>query len=385
MAHPQDCSPQAAVGDVSGLRLRGVAGLAGAAGGTRAARAAVAVLGFRSGSRDADRVRPRPGGGGHAGAVRRGCPPGARHGRRAGLAGLPGHQRQQGDTPVCAARPRACTGRGVDRGEAGGDQPRDAASRPGHRHHGEGRARWPGVPRLEPEQPGQDDHRAVFPARSGAAVGRRAPHLGRTRRPRVAPIAVRRGARAPRGRTRPARRARPAAARVRRPDRVPAQARPVPHPRTRPRHRGIRTGQFLRHPGAPRPPPALRPEARARRGARVVGGAEESAGRSRPQQPRGAHRGPSARVPHLPRRDPQGGVRRRWHDDLGHRHLRHREMARRRGDRAPARRAGAGPVRADPHGRQPVARAPHEGPERAVGPADELPARPRAHARDTGR
>ena len=63
--------------------------------------------------------------------------------------------------------------------------------------------------------------------------------------------------------------------------------------------------------------------------------------RPRGQPPGGAHRGPPARVPRLPWRDPGGQLRRRDDDDLGQRHLRAREDARRRGDRRVPRRAHA--------------------------------------------
>ena len=63
------------------------------------------------------------------------------------------------------------------------------------------------------------------------------------------------------------------------------------------------------------------------------------------EPPGGAHRGPPARVPRVPRRDPEGQLRRRNDGDLGQRHLRGGEVPRRRGDRDPPRRARPGPLR----------------------------------------
>ncbi len=101
----------------------------------------------------------------------------------------------------------------------------------------------------------------------------------------------------------------------------------------------------LRRPAPRRPEPPLRLPARARRGARVVGGAEgraARAGRARPRRPR---RGSPARLRLLPGRDPEGELRRRHGRDLGPRHLRARRgEARRRADRPAPRRAARGDV-----------------------------------------
>ena len=70
---------------------------------------------------------------------------------------------------------------------------------------------------------------------------------------------------------------------------------------------------------------------------------------TRAQPPRRAHRGPPARVPRVPRRDPGRPVRRRHDEDLGQRHLRGAQVPRRRGDGHVPRRAGARPLRAVPH------------------------------------
>ena len=66
-------------------------------------------------------------------------------------------------------------------------------------------------------------------------------------------------------------------------------------------------------PRAQRQPTALGSASRARRGARFVGDPEGPAARRQGQPLRGAHRGPPARVPRLPGRDPEGAVR-RGHD-----------------------------------------------------------------------
>ena len=67
----------------------------------------------------------------------------------------------------------------------------------------------------------------------------------------------------------------------------------------------------LRRAGASRPRDALGPAARARGHARLLGGPEGHPARSRAQPPRGAHGGPPARVPRVPRRHPGGLLRRR--------------------------------------------------------------------------
>ena len=76
-------------------------------------------------------------------------------------------------------------------------------------------------------------------------------------------------------------------------------------------------GRPLLRPEARRPPSALRPAARARRRSEELGGDARPEPRSRREAPRRPHRGPSARVPHLRGRDPEGRVRRRDHDRLG--------------------------------------------------------------------
>ena len=66
----------------------------------------------------------------------------------------------------------------------------------------------------------------------------------------------------------------------------------------------------LRRAGAPRAASPLGPPARARRRALVVGGAQGHPAAEQAEPPRGPHRGPPARVPHVPRRHPEGPVRR---------------------------------------------------------------------------
>ena len=66
----------------------------------------------------------------------------------------------------------------------------------------------------------------------------------------------------------------------------------------------------LRRPGAPRHPPALGPAPGARRRPRLLRDPQRPARGAQGQPPRGAHRGPSARVPRVRGRHPQGPVRR---------------------------------------------------------------------------
>ena len=133
----------------------------------------------------------------------------------------------------------------------------------------------------------------------------------------------------------------------------------------------------FRRPGAPRPRAALGPAARARRRARLLGGAARHPAGARAQPPRGAHRGPPARVPRVPRRDPGRPVRRRDDEDLGPRHLRGAQVPRRRGHGHVPRRARARPLRAVPHPRRRLDDPPH-GPAGRPGPrADARAARRR--------
>ena len=81
--------------------------------------------------------------------------------------------------------------------------------------------------------------------------------------------------------------------------------------------------------------------------------------RSEAQQPRGAYRGPPARVPRLPRRDPGRALRRGDDADLRPRHLRAAQVARQRGDGHLPRRARPRPLRAVPHRRQELDDPPH--------------------------
>ena len=262
---------------------------------------------------------------------------------------------------------------------------------PGDLHDGEGRARGQGVSGLEPEQPGQDHHRAVLDARPRRTDGRRAAHVGRVGTSRRATAtAVRGGARAlPRDRGH-ARRPR---SRRRQARQVPVDAQPDENPGT---GAGVAAAaqrrQRLRHPRTPRPAAALGRAPRTRRGAGVLGGAEGRARDHHREPARRAHRGPPDRVPHVRGDHPEGTVRRRHHDDLGHRHLRDREVARRRGDHPAARRQGGGTLRADPDRRQELADAPHEGSDRSgfdsgniYSARSPFPARSRADARHPGR
>ena len=76
-------------------------------------------------------------------------------------------------------------------------------------------------------------------------------------------------------------------------------------------------------------------------------GAPARRARASGREPAGrAHGGSPARVPGLPRRDPEGRVRRRDDEDLGQRDLRGREVPQGRGDRHLPRRARPRPLRA---------------------------------------
>ena len=125
---------------------------------------------------------------------------------------------------------------------------------------------------------------------------------------------------------------------------------------------------------------ALGSAARARRRARLLGGAARHPARARAQPPGGAHGGPPARVPRVPRRDPGRPVRRGDDDDLGPRHLRDAQVPRRRGHGHVPRRARARPVRPVPDARRRLDDPP-DGPAGRPGPgADARAARADARA-----
>ena len=136
---------------------------------------------------------------------------------------------------------------------------------------------------------------------------------------------------------------------------------------------------------------ALGPAPRARRHARLVGDPEGDPGRPEAQQPRGADRGPPARVPRLPRRDPGRQLRRRDDADLRPRHLRAAQVARQGGDGHLPRRARARQVRAVQDRRQELDDPP-DGPAGGPGPgadagedrADARPASGRCPRDDDG-
>ena len=158
---------------------------------------------------------------------------------------------------------------------------------------------------------------------------------------------------------------------------VPPQARRGAHPGARPRGRsGARHRRPLRGAGAPRPQPALGRAAGARRRAGVVGGAQGPAHRAGHGAAGRAHRGPPDRVPGVLRGDPGGRVRRRPHDDLGHRHLRDGEVEPAGGHRPAARAPGRGPLRLHPHRRQLDPAPLRPGPDRDPLPRDTRPMEP---------
>ena len=135
------------------------------------------------------------------------------------------------------------------------------------------------------------------------------------------------------------------------PEELPRQARPRaarPSPRATRARSG--PGGALRDPGAPRQQPALGPAPGARRRAGVVGAAQGSADPPGREPPGGAHRGPPARVPRLPRRDPGRAPTApgRWRSGTRGTYET-REVPRRRGDRdACTASACSGPLRAVP-------------------------------------
>ncbi len=139
----------------------------------------------------------------------------------------------------------------------------------------------------------------------------------------------------------------------------------------------------VRGAGASRLVVALGPAARARGDAGVVGHPARHPSRPEAQPPGGAHGGPPARVPGLPRHDPEGPLRRGRDEDLGPRRLRAREVARGKGsDGRPSWRAGAGSLRAVSHGRQELDDPP-DGPAAGPGAGDDA-GRARADAGQGG-
>ena len=79
-----------------------------------------------------------------------------------------------------------------------------------------------------------------------------------------------------------------------------------------------------------------------------MGDPERNPRRSGGQPARGTHRGPPARVPRVPRRDPEGSVRRRHDDDLGRGHVRRAQVGGPQGRGHLPRRAAERALRAVP-------------------------------------
>ena len=129
---------------------------------------------------------------------------------------------------------------------------------------------------------------------------------------------------------------------------LPRQARLREDPRARRRGGGGAGRGAVRHPGAPRHAAALGPAARARRRPGLVGDPQRDPRRPRRQPAGGPHRGPSARVPGLPRQDPGRRVRGGHHDDLGPGHVRDPPVGGEEGRGHLPRRAPVGPLRAVP-------------------------------------
>ena len=135
------------------------------------------------------------------------------------------------------------------------------------------------------------------------------------------------------------------------PEPLPLQARLRRDPRAHRRgwlRRRWRRRRAVRRAAARRDPAALGSAARARRRAGIVGDPQRDPPGPRRQPARGPHRGPPARVHRLPRRDPQGPVRRRHDDDLGRRHLRAAQVGATQGRGHVPRRAPQRPLRPVP-------------------------------------
>src|SRR5262249_48053630 len=142
------------------------------------------------------------------------------------------------------------------------------------------------------------------------------------------------------------------------PRRLPAQARPRPHPRAL-RGWTARVGWAVRRPATGRPAPPLRPPPRDGGGAQELGSPQGPVDPSRDQAPGRPRGGPPPRVRRLRGRDSQGQLRRRRCHRLGPRKLPVGEArgspraagARPRRDRLPGLQA-PGPLDPRPHGRQ---------------------------------
>src|SRR5690606_32719969 len=157
-------------------------------------------------------------------------------------------------------------------------------------------ARRQGARRLVAELRREDDDRPLLLAWPRAPLGGCPAHLGGDRGPGARPARDGRGARGPAPARRPPRG--PRLPRGGPPRDLPLDARPEEDERARARGgpRPPARRALLRDPGARRAPEALRLPPRARRRARELGPAQGRAHRPEAQPPRGAHRGPPARV-----------------------------------------------------------------------------------------
>ena len=166
------------------------------------------------------------------------------------------------------------------------------------------------------------------------------------------------------------------------PHRLPAQTRLWPHARAERQAAEERRNAPLRGPSAPRDAPSLGRSPRDARHPRIVGRAERTSARGRQEKARGPHRGPSDRVPHVPRRDPRR-LRRRHDDDLGYGNVR---ADRREAERAEDTHEGKEARRRVGHRPDEAERGPRLADDQARHASEERPAsfEDRADARGIG-
>jgi hypothetical protein len=176
----------------------------------RTPHAAVALRPRRARIPRPPRARPRPGPRRRARRMRGGGTTGPRHPVGHGHGAVAGDERIQGHPPVRLAGHDSIQRRDLGVRPRTGTRPGSRRSRSRRERDEQGRPSRQGVRRLEQNNAAKT---TIAPYSLRGAPSRRSPppHLGRARRPRPAPPAVRRGARARRRRRRPARPLAPAA------------------------------------------------------------------------------------------------------------------------------------------------------------------------------